>query len=1120
MMLRLSPGKPPLGGAPEARVAVPRAIRCLPWLLFLVLCAPQVRAQFTSVLEGTITDPSDAVIPGAQVVVENVDTGTSRNVETSASGYYRVASLPPGAFNVRVSAEGFQTSVQEGITLQGTQVKTINIKLEVGQAATTVSVVGDTPLVETGEATVSGHIEEREVADLPLVGRNFITLVVLTPGVTGLPSGGGQAYAQASGDIFSSEYGVNLNANGQRAESNSFLVDSASVNGSPRGGVINYNPNADSVQELRVSVNNFSAEYGRNSSALVNVITKSGTNDLHGTLGWFHTNNKLTARNVFQRDVPVFRRNEVNWSAGGPIIKNRTFAFGSMDILRSGVGAGFSSSAVTPEFVSLASQRAPDSIGTFIMNEFPNQLVRTGTGLVAGQVNGDVDDAAGCNSLPGGSTSPVATPLGEMPCDFPVTFNGTFAQTLPRDGLQWNVRVDHNFNDGNDRIYGSTARTTNDLVLFGAPSIYPAFTAMQFQYTYYFNLHHTHIFSPNVLNEHSFSFTRAWGDAPLNRGEIPAISVPGVAGYGQGFSDAIFIQNNFEWDNVTSWNKGSHSFKFGGIYQCGSGCPGAGALFAAVGERPNYGFNNLFDFVLDDPFSQGNIGFNPQTGESTGIDFRPVFKNFGFFINDDWKVRPNLTISWGVRWETFLNPSDHDDIFVGSNFRGGSNWFERIGDVGVLQKRPLDANDWNNFAPRFGIAWDPTGQGTMSIRAGLGIFYDRAAGQFFRDAQTSLPVYAVAAVNQQTAAQPVFGLSRTNESPWDFPRPEIPGGLDERNGLIGVPTDIQIWQPDLKTQYSANWFFGIQKSLGNDWAVEANYMGSRGNKLYQSYDVNRVPGDLFDGSLDRNNPSFGQIGYGVSNGKSFYHGANFSVKKRYSYGLHFQGAYTVGKAIDYASTFGLGLAMFDIFNLELNRGRADFDIRQKYAMSILYDIPSPVSGGAGKAILGGWQLGAVTILQTGTPYDVRCTNNFEPVRDAGGNLTGNSGCDFNADGFTQEMLNVPSFGYETSTDRQSYLSGLFRVADFGRPGLGQSGNQARNGFTGPGFAGTDLNVTRKFAAPFFGEAGRIDFRFEVFNLFNRVNLGEPNGNIQSSNFGRSTSAFGSRNIQFGLKIVF
>jgi hypothetical protein len=284
-----------------------------------------------------------------------------------------------------------------------------------------------------------------------------MTLVVLTPGVTGLPSGGGQSYAQATGDIFSAEYGVNMNANGQRAESNNFQVDGASVNGSPRGGVTNFSPSADAVQELRVSVNNFSAEYGRNSSASVSVVTKSGTNEYHGTAGWFHTNNKLQARNVFQPQVPVFRRNEWNGSFGGPIVKNKLFAFGSVDILRSGVGQGFSSTAVTRDFAD------------YIQRNFP--------GLFAGPLAGAVRNVGDCGSLPGGAGSPVTTPIGPMPCNFPLTFTGSFAQTLPRDGNQWFVRVDYN-PTSNDRIYGSVARTDLTQVAFGAPEVYPAFTSI------------------------------------------------------------------------------------------------------------------------------------------------------------------------------------------------------------------------------------------------------------------------------------------------------------------------------------------------------------------------------------------------------------------------------------------------------------------------------------------------------------------------------------------------------------------------------------------------------------------------------------------------------------------
>src|SRR5215472_8549881 len=416
------------------------------WVLLIAFTAfipTPLKAQFTSVLEGRISDPAEAPIPNAEVTVEHAGTGVKRIVRTSEVGYYRFASLPPGTFTVRVAAQGFDTGVYEAVQLESDQTKTFNIQLKVGTSTTQVTVTSEVPLVETGEAKISGHIEQKQVSQLPLVGRNFMTLVILTPGVTGLPSGGGQAYAQATGDVFSAEYGVNLNANGQRAESNNFQVDNASVNGSPRGGVSNFSPSADAVQELRVSVNNFSAEYGRNSSASVNVITKSGTNKFHGTAGWYHTNNVLTGRNfIFQPSVPVFRRNEVNGTIGGPIKKNRIFFFGSVDVLRSGLGSGFAASAISPEFTSIIQQRYPNNVSSKLVSNFPSQLVKLSDGIFAGPTAGVVPNVGACSGLAGGPSALVDTPVGQLPCNLPLTFNGAFSDTLPRNGFQWFTRID------------------------------------------------------------------------------------------------------------------------------------------------------------------------------------------------------------------------------------------------------------------------------------------------------------------------------------------------------------------------------------------------------------------------------------------------------------------------------------------------------------------------------------------------------------------------------------------------------------------------------------------------------------------------------------------------------
>src|SRR5262245_61046421 len=783
-------------------------------IITLIFICSAAKAQFSSAIEGTVTDPNGAVVAKATITIKNLANGTERSDVTTDAGYFRISSLPAAAFTVTISASGFKTSVHN-VSLEVAQIKSLNVNLQVGATSEEVLVTTEAPQIESSQASVSNLIDKKRVANLPLVGRNFYTLVVLTPGVTGLPSGGGQAYAQATGDIFSAEYGVNLNGNGQRAESNGFLVDSANVGATPRGGVTNVNPAADTVQEMRVSVNNYSAEYGRNSSVLVNVLTKSGTNDFHGTLGWFHQNNRLVARSFPQTKVPVLRRNEVAWTFGGPIVKNKTHFFASMDILRSGNSAGFATNTVTAQFIDLMKARFPNNISTNVMTNFPARLTATSVALTPRdvlQVSGQPPPCTG--------SALVSTRIGPIACDFPLTQRGTFESTLPRDGVQWNARIDHQFNSGKDRIYGNVYRTTNQLVTFGQPNVYPDFTTIQPQYTNYGNINHTHIFSPNLLNEMSVGATRAYGEAPLAHGEIPLLSVPGIAPYGTGFSDATFIQNNFEWRDMMTYNRESHTFKFGVRYAKDDAWKG-GAKFANVFTRPQFSFNNIFDFAVDDPFSESNIGFNPVTGENKGVDFRPYFPSLGMFINDDWKVRPNLTITLGLRWETFFAPGDYDNFFTGMVFNGGSSFQERITNASSVNKPPMDGTDYNNFAPRVGIAWDPSGKGKYSVRAGVGVFYDRFAGQFFHDAQTFAPVFGLATARKDTPpVVPVYGLSRTTESPWAFPViPNLVKGLDPRGGLVGVADELSNADPNMRTQYSINWSIALQYAFLNDFLI-------------------------------------------------------------------------------------------------------------------------------------------------------------------------------------------------------------------------------------------------------------------------------------------------------------
>jgi hypothetical protein len=1082
-----------------------------------------VNAQFTSAIEGTVTDPTGAFVPAATVTARNTETGFRRTISTSDRGYFRLSQLTPGVFNLTVAANGFKTTIQENIVIQVTETKTINVSLELGAASVEVSVTAEVPLVEASEARVSNVIEATQVRELPLTGRNFWSLVVLTPGVTGLPTGGGNQYSSASGDIYSTQFSINMNANGQRSEANQFQVDGASVNGSPHGGVVNVNPNPESVQELRVQVNNFSAEYGGNSSALVSVITKQGTNNLHGTAMWYFTDNLLNARNVFATTVPAFHRNEMTGAIGGPIHKDRTFFFGTVDVLRSGVPATLSTSAVTPQLANVLAQSYPNNISTLMVTRFPAAIVPTTGGLYAGPLAGSVPNLAACSGLPGGAATPVSTPVGMLPCNFQLAFNGVANRTTLRNGQQYNARVDHVFNNSKDRIYGSFFLTQTVLSVANA---YPAFQVAPPEGSSYMNFNEVHTFSPATVNEFAFSQTREWGTPGIgNNASFPNITVPGIAGYG-GSPTRHRRQSNEEWREQLTSNHGSHAFKIGVRFTLNHLWVDYGIQYT----RPTFSFLNLYDFALDKPFSEGNYGYSPKTGPGPGPDMPVTLPlSWNAFYQDDWKLRKNLTVSYGVRWDVFRWPRSDADLFNALVFGPGNTFPERLATAKSVQApQRLTRQDYNNFAPRLGIAWDPSGSGRMSIRAGVGLFYDKYTTQLFNESATYAPVFGVASVSQQTApALPVYGLGKSDTPPYSFPAiPNLTIGLDPNGGLIGAPSGIVVADPNLRTPYSINSFFGVQYSFANQWVVESNYVASVGHKLYEQINVNVLPGDLLlnNGISKRLNSSFSQIGYAESSGNSSYNGLNLSVKKRYSYGVDFGAAYTLGKAIDTSSTYGAGspagLSIPDPWNLSLEKAAADFDVRHKLAMNIVYELPKFGGVGALGRLVSGWKVSAITILQTGAPFSVYCSQAFIAVRNASGAIIGNNGCDFNADGNNYDRPDTPAFGNTKrglSRSNYEYPNHIFSVSDFPKPALGRDGTLGRNTFRGPGYADTDLNVTKMFR---FTERTHVEFRGEFFNVFNRVNLGGVVSDMNNTFFGSATTAFSGRSAQFGLKLLF
>jgi hypothetical protein len=1079
--------------------------------LLAALTATQAFAQFASSIEGTVTDQSGAILQGATVTIVNEATGVSQTVQTTSAGYYRFPALPGSTYTLRVSQERFKTVAQEHIRLQAAETKTVNIMLELGETVEEVMVRAQAPLVETAQGRVSSLIEQEQVNNLPLMGRNFFSLVVLTPGVVGRATGGGQAYAQSNSDLYNNEFGVNMNANGARAESNNFLVDSSTVSSSQRSGVVNINPNSESVQEVRVAVNNFSAEHGRNGSVLVNVITKSGTNALRGSFGSYYTNNAMQAKNHFQKQAtgfrhPDFGRTEVSWGAGGPVRRDRMFFFTSGDVLRSDVAVSGARTILTPEFIRFMEQARPNNVSTYIASSFPASFSPDRNFRTAGQHLG-----VACS---GGTL--IQSPIGPVPCNLPVTGEGTWNETSPRNGFQWTGRLDYHLSD-KDRLYGSVSRTTTDKVGFGTPEVYPGFTASSPTSSMHFSTNWTRIISPTVLNEASFGWVRPWGELLNPRPDIPGVTITGIQGYQVGWGPNEFVQNSFEWRNVLTMTRGAHTMKVGGLYTREHADNEASRVF----NRPTYGFNSVFDFAADNPFRQDQIAVDPSTGEPiTRIIRYHRTQSVAAFVQNDWKVRPNLSVNVGLRYEGYSNIYNAKNDMANIEFTTGGDLQARLASARMVARHYyLEGGLWggglHTFAPRASFAWDPTNEARMSVRGGIGRSYDRMSNQIWDGEYQNLPLFAALNVTvQDPVARPVFGLGRNTSVPYEYPRPaNLTAGLNQHNGLRNGAALVHVVDSDIDPMYLDNWFLGVQRSLTDRIVVEADYIGSRGRDAYRKWDINRFNGDLFDGRLDRILPGFAGINYTNSTDRSSFHGGTVAAKVM-GQDLSFGGSYTFGRSTDYSSTFSASQLPDAYGPSSQDKGRSDFDVPHKVALWSFWKVPSPSSGLA-KAILGGWQASGVLIAQSGTPFTVFCQGRaFSPIRDSAGAIVGNSGCDYNADGLQFDRPNVPASGASMSgLSNDDFLRGIFAAADFPTPAPGT--------FRGPRYLNVDFALLRTVALPAVsGARGEVQLRLETFNLFNTTNLLPPQSNLTSPQFGRSTDALPGRIVQIGARVSF
>jgi Carboxypeptidase regulatory-like domain/TonB dependent receptor len=1060
--------------------------RLLPVLLLLLLftaaSARPVLAQFSGAIQGTVTDSQKAVVADATVIVTHLASGVTREAQTSSEGVFRVLSLGPGIYRIQAVKAGFVSAERDNITVVISQTVRVDFTLEVSGVQESVTVTTTAPQIETEQGRVSGRVDRLQLQEMPLSGRNLYNLIALQPGVTGKGvsasiSGGGGA-----DDSFAGESAPRINASGQRDEANSYTVDDTSTNGVARGGITNLTPNTESVEEVRVVSNNFSAVDGRSPGAQVQVITKAGTNQFRGSGSYYFQSDKLTAKNVFESVVPKFDKNQFGYSFGGPIERNKLFFFTSYEGLRQEGARGSNFTVETPAFRNFVLQRSPNSIAARLLRDFAPA----------------VDPTTAFRDL--GSPAPGVNTIG--PADGIMDVGTAFF--VPegwRRGNQFNARADYELRPGKDRLYGNFYRTNSYAVTGG---IRPEFNRPTPNTTHYWNVNHTKTMSSSRLNELRVGMMRLVGlpDVPKHL-EIPGITIQGgVTGFGQSGYPNGWWQTNWHVKDIFTVIKSSHLIKMGGELR-----QMYGSASNTNNYIPAYTITNLLNFA-DDEAIQMSRYVDPRTGEPVTAFSELTQTEWAIFIDDDWKVTRNLTVNLGLRYENYGTFKDSDGTLRNIQLGQGGTLFEQIANARVDFVDEFFPTDNNNFGPRIGFAWDPKGDGKMSVRGGYGLAYDRLMNLPAENYRHSPPLRATVLLGQQFGTSFTYSLGDASQPYLGYPvDPALQVGLDSRNGVRGARVALTVVDPDLKNPLTHNWFVGVQREIFWGMVAEANYIGSAGRGLYNAYNVNRFVGDLAtDNVFTGFNPSFAGITMVRSNSRANYHGGTATLRRNFRQGYTLQGAYTFGKAMNDAD-IAVGSTNFqDAANIGADYAIAGYDVPHKLALAGGWELPFfRNSVGLKQKLLGGWQLAGSAILQAGNPINITTGATFP----AG---------DFNADGSGGDRPNAPSSGVKTggwSVDE--YLAGIFRASDFPVPARGTNGNLVRNAYRGPGYADVSLSLSKRFnVTPKVNTEVRID----VFNALNRVNLDNPSTDLSSANFGKSTSQFNTRSFQLGARLRF
>ena len=1189
------------------------ALESAAWVVAAMLCfSSPALADITGTILGVVTDPTGAAVPGAAITLRNPGTGYLRHTVTSSSGSYEFPLVPIGSdYVVEAEKQGFEKATQTGITLLVNQKFRADFALVVGALSQTVEVTAASTQVETTSTQVGDVIEDTKMTGLPLNGRSYIDLLGLQAGVVPINSGIQSTDRPVSG----TGNAGNLSVNGQREANNSFLVNGGDVEEGRNNGA-SIVPVLDSIQEFRLLTNSFDAEYGRFSGAIVNVVTKSGTNGLHGTLFEFLRNEKLDSRNFFELNElnPItgaeepgtargeFRRNQFGWAVGGPILKNRLFFFSDYQGTREIRGLATGNIPVpspqerTGDFSDTSTTGFPALTGVVQGDNLPGHFAqvlsqRLGYPVTAGEPYW----FSGCTSstqcvfpnevIPQSAWDPVAAAtLNFIPTQVGTLagtpFFSTSAQKQTTNDDKFGIRIDLNNQHTGNLLFYYHYDTASLLNPYPAANV-PGFPALTPSLAQQFNLSDTKTFNPTTVNELVFNYTRiaavyrepkgglgditSFGFMEGGLGIIPVYppleGMPwlnlSLLGITIGIPDGTTGQynNTFQITDHLSKIAGKHTAKFGGEYR-----------YLQINERNTYAQNGYFSFSgaeTGNDFADYLIGAVPAgdfiQSSRQFLDSRTKYSTA--FGQDTFKVKENLTLNYGLRWEAsepYYDTQGKIEAFAPGEqsvrFPGSPTGWVVPGDPGIPST--LSPTRWNNFAPRAGVAYSPGftdgplakifgGPGKTSIRAAYGIYYtaiedltlfvevgDSPYGLFFVSPSN---VYLYEPYKTRTS-----GADVGQRFPFYFPTPgqkvNTTFNWAEVQPLSGAPG----FKTDNVLPYAEHYNFTVERQIKNSLLLTLAYVGTAGHHLIAQASFNpgnqakclqirQILGPALgcgpfgeDSIYDLGNGQFayGTRPYSVTSGRflsqgildfanntyeetlanSNYNSLQVSLEKRVG-ALRLLGAYTWSKSLDNASAFSDEI---NPYNPKASRSLSTFDMTQNFVTSYSYDLPlgklAHSTSGPLYKFLGGWMVTGVTRFTTGLPITLGESDDMS--------LCGGCGVD------------VPNYSgqpIQFYNPRKSANFEYFSPGPFSPENLGVLGNANRRFFHGPGLNNWDLAVHKMTNAT---ERLKVELRAEFFNVWNHAQFGGPSSNINSSIFGDVTGANDPRIGQVALKFYF